>query len=83
MGCVYFVTCDTCKEVLDPEVRKMVAKPGGVKSSQYIGMCATSLHNRQKTHRERHLVRDKHNVMVKHEVEKHNGTMQRHTAKLV
>ena len=61
----------------------MVAKPGGVKSSHYIGMCATSLHNRQKTHRERHLVRDKHNVMVKHEVEKHNSAIQRYTAKLV
>ena len=83
MGCVYCVTCNTCKETLDPEVREVPAKPGGVKSSHYIGMCAVSLHNRHKTHREQHKARNRKNVMVRHEEEMHNGVTQNYTAKMV
>ena len=83
MGCVYCVTCNTCKETLDPEIREAPSKPGGVKSNHYIGMCAVSLHNRHKTHREQWKARNKKNVMVKHEEEVHNGIAQEYTAKLV
>ena len=83
MGCTYCVTCDTCKQVLDPEVKEVLSKPGGVKSSHYIGICAVSLHNRHKTHREQHNKRNPSNVMVKHEEEKHNGERQNYTAKLI
>ena len=83
MGCVYCVTCNTCKETLDPEVREAPSNAGGVKSNHYIGMCAVSLHNRHKTHREQWKARNKKNVMVKHEEEVHNGIAQEYTAKLV
>ena len=83
MGCTYCVTCDTCKEVLDPEIKEIVSKPGGVKSSNYIGMCAVTLHNRHKTHREQHQKKNPSNVMHKHDVEKHNGDRQKYTAKLI
>ena len=49
--CVYYITCNTCKETLDPEIKEMPAKPGGNKSDHNIGMSAVTLHNRQKTQR--------------------------------
>ena len=82
MGCVYCVTCNTYKETLDPEVREVASK-SGVKTSHYIGMSAFSLHNRQKTHREQHAARNIQIVMVKHEIEKHRGSIQSYTIKLV
>ena len=51
--------------------------------SHYIGMCAVSLHNRQLTHRTQHKARNKSNVMVKHEMEKHKGQIQEYTCRLV
>ena len=43
MNCMYCVTCNACKEELDPETQEMSSIPGGVKSSHYFGMCAVSL----------------------------------------
>ena len=43
MGSVYCITCNSCKQVLDPEIKEVPAIPGGVKSAHYIGMSATSL----------------------------------------
>ena len=56
---------------------------GGVKSAHYIGMSATSLYNWQKTHREDHKAGHKANVMVKHDIECHEGNFQKYTTKLV
>ena len=83
MGSIYVVTCNTCKEVLDPEVKEIPDIPGGVKSSHYLGMTWTSLHNRHKDHRQKHLARSESNVMVKHDKECHDGVMQQYTAKFV
>ena len=69
--------------MLDPEIKEIVSKPGGVKSSNYVGMCAVTLHNRHKTHREQHLKKNPSNVIYKHDVEKHNGDRQKYTAKLI
>ena len=69
--------------MLDPEIKEIVSKPGGVKSSNYVGMCAVTLHNRHKTHREQHLKKNPSNVMYKHDIEKHNGDRQKYTAKLI
>ena len=82
-GLHFCVTCDICKELLDPEVKENGSKPGVVKSSHYIGMCAVTLHKRHKTHREQHQKRNPNNVMVKHEKEKHNGEVQNYTARLI
>ena len=83
MRSIYCVTCNSCKQVLDPEIKEIPAIPGGVKSAHYIGMSATSLHNRHKSHREQHLAGHKSNVMVKHDIECHGGIVQEYTAKLV
>ena len=83
MNSVYCITCNTCKETLDPEVKEIPGIPGGVKSSHYVGMAAVSLHNRQLTHRQGHKARLKSNAMVKHEDEHHNGQKQAYTCRLV
>ena len=68
---------------MDPQIKENTTVKGGVKSAHYIGMSATSLHNRQKAHREAHQTRQKTNVMVKHDIEEHGGIPQNYTAKLV
>ena len=70
-------------EVLDPDVKEVLAILGGVKSAHYLGMTATSLHNRHKDHRKKHQSGLKSNIMVKHDQECHGGNVQRYTAKLV
>ena len=69
--------------MLDPEIGEVSSVPGGVKSAHYIGMTATSLHNRHKTHREDHESGKQSNVMVKHDIDSHEGIAQKYTAKLV
>ena len=83
MDCVYCVTCNGCKEILDPEIKEVLSIPGGVKSSNYIGMCMVSLHNRQLTHRTEHKAHNKSNAMVKHEIDKHDGQIQNYTCRMV
>ena len=51
MTCAYNEICNTCHEEVDPNVRQNHQEPGGTKSSHYIGMTSTSLHNRHKSHR--------------------------------
>ena len=83
MNSIYCITCNACKQVLDPEIKENPAIKGGVKSAHYIGMSATSLHNRHKAHREAHQTKQKNNVMVKHDIEEHEGIPQEYTAKCV
>ena len=83
MGCLYYVSCLTCKQDLSPEVREVPAKPGGIKHSHYIGMTATSLHSRHLDHRKGHVSRDKRNVMVKHDIEAHGGEKQEYCARII
>ena len=83
IGSIYVVTFNSCKEVLDPEIKEIPEVPGGVKSSHYLGMTWTSLHNRHKDHRQKHLAKNESNVMVKHDKECHGGIIQQYTAKFV
>ena len=46
MCCIYKVVCNTCQESLEPEVRLEHSKTGGTKTSHYLDMKSTSLHNR-------------------------------------
>ena len=64
-------------------VRYLTGEAGGVRSEHYIGLIATSLHNRRKSHREQNLVGQKSNAMVKHYDKCHGGIVQKYTAKLV
>ena len=69
-----------CQEEVDPEVRQNHQEPGGTKSSHYIGMTSTSLHNRYKSHRQGHNRGDPKNPMAKHDKDCHLGIMQPYTA---
>ena len=80
MGSTYYIKCKTCKEHIDPEIIDKPAVPGGIKSPNYIGMSATSLHARHKDHRKGHNARNKNNCLVKHEFEAHNGEKQQYIA---
>ena len=83
MGCLYYVSCLKCKQDLDPEIKEVPAKPGGIKHSHYIGMTASSLHSRHLTHRKGHESKEKGNVMVKHDMEAHGGEKQQYSAKII
>ena len=83
MNCIYNVTCNGCNDVIEPEVRQELHKPGGTKVSHYIGMTSTSLHNRQLDHRLAHIRKEEDNVMYKHDKDKHDGVVQRYTAHYV
>ena len=83
MGCIYNVTCIGCQEAIDPEIIQEFHKPGGTKTSHYIGMTSTSLHNRQKDHRLAHRRREEGNAMYKHDILKHNGQTQQYTARYI
>ena len=83
MGCIYNVTCNGCQEAIDPEIIQEFHKPGGTKTSHYIGMTTTSLHNRQKDHRLAHRRREEGNAMYKHDILKHNGQTQQYTARYI
>ena len=51
MFCLYCIICNTCNEQINPNVRQQMHEPGGIKTSHYLGMTSTSLHNRQLVHR--------------------------------
>ena len=80
MSCIYNITCNTCQEEVDPEIRQSHQEPGGTKTSHYIGMTATSLHNRHKSHRDGHRRGDPSNPMTRHDIDAHNGIKQEYTA---
>ena len=83
MSCVYCVVCNACNEEIDPEVRQDIQQPGGIKAAHYIGMTATSLHNRQLAHRKGHNKNKPNNPMEKHDRECHQGVKQSYTAKFI
>ena len=80
MSCIYNITCNTCQEEVDPEIRQSHQEPGGTKTSHYIGMTATSLHNRHKSHRDGHRRGDSNNPMARHDKDTHSGVKQQYTA---
>ena len=83
MSCVYCIVGNTCNEEIDPQVRQDIQQPGGIKASHYIGMTATSLHNRQLDHRKGHEKNKPNNPMVKHDIECHQGNKQTYTSKFI
>ena len=46
MGVVYEITCDTCTEPVSQNLPKQSNDPGGQPRKNYVGMTATSVHNR-------------------------------------
>ena len=83
MGTIYVITCNSCKQTLSPEVRENPGEKGGVKSSHYLGYTAGSAHNRWKQHREGHERGQPGNALHKHDIEHHQGQVQKYSAKVV
>ena len=83
MSCIYCIICNTCNEEIDPQIRQQIQDPGGIKASHYIGMTATSLHNRQLDHRRGHISNRPNNPMVRHDIEHHQGYKQTYTSKFI
>ena len=81
MNALYVITCKTCEALVENTERDNPKEPGGVKTPNYIGMTAGSLHARHKDHRDGHTARSKKNILVKHEMENHNGIPQEYSAK--
>ena len=78
-----FIICNTCNEEIDPQIRQQIQDPGGIKASHYIGMTATSLHNRQLDHRKGHSRNKPNNPMVKPDNECHQGEKQTYTSRFI
>ena len=78
-----FIICNTCNKEIDPQNRQQILDPGGIKSSHYIGMTATSLYNRQLDHRRGHVNNRPNNPMVRHDNEHHQGDKQTCTPKFI
>ena len=80
MGAIYIIRCTTCKMELDPGVKENPTIPGGVLSSHYIGMTATSIHSRLLSHVQGHRTKSNKSVMHRHDMTEHNGDVQCYTA---
>ena len=80
MGAVYVIRCNSCKAELDPMIKEQPTIPGGIKSQHYIGMTATSIHNRLISHIQGHKSKSKHSVMHRHDIDSHNGEIQTYSA---
>ena len=76
MGIVYVIHCQTCKTELDPMVREKPTELGGIKTNHYIGMTATSAHNRMLSHIQSHRSKSNQSIRHSHDVSDHNGEVQ-------
>ena len=83
MSSVYLIRCMKCKENLDPNLKENPALPGGILSSHYLGMTATSIHNRMLSHLSDHRSKNKQSVMTRHDLDCHEGEEQRYVMDIV
>ena len=70
---VYNITCDQCSEVVDNDTDN---------EGTYIGMTATSIHNRMLQHLQYQKRKDRKGPMTRHDIDFHNGVKQNYTAKV-
>ena len=80
MGAVYVIRCTKCKMELDPGTKENPTVPGGIMSSHYIGITATSIHARLLSHKQSHRTKSCNSIMHRHEITEHNGEVQSYTA---
>ena len=83
MKSCYVIRCKACKDKLDPDEKENPQKPGGILSSHYIGLTATSVHNRMIDHRRGHLRKDPKNPLHRHDIEKHGGQIQQYETSVI
>ena len=80
MGAVYVIHCNKCKMDLDPGIKENTAILGGILSSHYIGMMATSIHNRLISHIQGHKNKSASSIMHRHDMSEHSGETQTYSA---
>ena len=83
MSSVYVIRCMKCIEDLDPNLKENPTLPGGILSSHYLGMTATSLHNRMLSHLSDHKSKNKQSTMTRHDLDCHGGMEQRYMMDIV
>ena len=79
MGVCYVIRCNTCHMTLDPTIKEKPMEPGGISTHYYIGMTATSAHNRMLSHLQGHKNKSTNSVMHRHDVLEHNGEIQEYS----
>ena len=86
-GCLYEITCDTCKDpVIQTEGQGGVKDnraPGSQGRHNYIGMTYTSLHCRMLAHRKGQRRRTRSNPLHRHDGDHHQGEPQSYTARIL
>ena len=68
---------------LDPTLKENPALPGGIRSSHYLGLTATSIHNRMLSHLQDHRSKNSKSVMHHHDVDCHQGVEQQYSIDVV
>ena len=82
MGCVYEVTCASCQEPIDQDLKE-TRDPGGQAKLNYIGMTMCSIHSRMKDHLKSQRSKSSHNPMWRHDNEHHDGEPQQYKARIL
>ena len=83
MGAVYEITCDTCTEPVSQEHTKQSNDPGGQPRKNYIGMTATSVHNRMLGHLAGQKAKNSKCPLWRHDEEAHAGQPQQYTTRVI
>ena len=82
MACIYEVTCATCQEPIDQDLKE-TRDPGGQAKYNYIGMTMCSIHSRMKDHLKSQRSKSSHNPMWRHDREHHDGEPQQYQARIL
>ena len=80
---VYTIKCKTCLKNKPAGVREDRKKPGGIVTCHYIGMTATTVHNRLLAHMDGHRSCDSSNALHRHDVLHHGGEVQEYIAEVI
>ena len=84
MGVIYEVTCNACREPIDPQSQvKESRKPGGQPRPNYVGMTRTSAHCRMQGHLSGQRTKSKSNPLHRHDVEGHQGIPQQYSCRIL
>ena len=83
MMALYCIICKGCKQELGPYIRENPSQPGGIHSSHYIGMTASSAHSRWRKHKEDHVRKSSGSALHHHDVTEHNGEIQKYYGRII
>ena len=84
-GCLYEITCESCREPLDPDqaTGKETKAPGVQSMLNYVGMSMTSMHCHMLGHRQGQKYQQLSNPLHRHYLEHHNDPKQEYSARIL